>query len=74
MAFVDFASASVTRPTTAGTQSAGIFHRVAGWVARSLAERERQRVFRDLLFAPEHRLRDLGINRDDILTALSRHR
>ena len=35
-------------------------------------ERKRRAALRDLLFMPEHRLRDLGLRREELLEALER--
>lgn len=42
---------------------------IAGWLAAAHAERQRRIAFHSLLFAPEHRLRDLGIRREELLQA-----
>lgn len=51
---------------------ARLFHAVARWVADELARRQRRSALRDLMFAPEHRLRDLGISREELIRAIKR--
>lgn len=69
MALVDFAP---HRPVPS------TFHRIvrgfAGWVAESRARRAKVEALQSILFQPEHRLRDLGLRREDVLDAMERHR
>ena len=51
---------------------ARIVQGVAKWVADARAERKRRTALQALLFMPEHRLRDLGIRREELLEALER--
>lgn len=45
---------------------------LAARLRRLHGERHRRAALRDLLFMPEHRLRDLGLSREDLLEALER--
>lgn len=62
MAIADFASVghSVHSPFARG------FHAIADWLAAYRIARARKQVLLDLLFAPEHRLRDIGITREQL--------
>lgn len=46
------------------------FHAVIRWHAARRAARARRDTLQSLLFAPEHRLRDLGISRDELIRAI----
>ena len=63
MAIADFAPAdrSVRLPFIRG------FHAVADWVAARRAARAKRDALQSLLFAPEHRLRDIGITREQLI-------
>ena len=53
---------------------AQIVHALAARLRRFHGERHRRAALRELLFMPEHRLRDLGLRREELLEALeSRH-
>jgi hypothetical protein len=49
---------------------ADCFRAVLRWVAARRVARARRAALQGLLFAPEHRLRDLGISRDELLRAI----
>jgi hypothetical protein len=70
MALTDFVTADrpVQFPFASG------FHAVVQWVAAGRAERARKAAMQSLLFAPEHRLRDLGISREQLLEAIETRR
>jgi uncharacterized protein YjiS (DUF1127 family) len=53
---------------------ARVFRGLARSVADARAKRERKTALQDLLFASEHRLRDLGISREELIQAMERHR
>lgn len=63
MAIADFAPVgqSVTFPLTHG------FHAIVRWVAARQAARAKKQALLDLLFAPEHLLRDVGITREQLI-------
>ena len=63
MAIADFAAAdrSVRLPLTRS------LHALAQWLAARRAERAKRDVLQSLLFAPEHRLRDVGITREQLI-------
>lgn len=69
MAFADFASA---RPAQLSIASA--FHAVIRWIAARRAERAQEATLQSLLFAPEPRLRDIGITREQLIQAMEIHR
>ena len=48
------------------------FHGLAKWLADARTARAKRKALQDLLFAPEHRLRDLGIRREEVLQAIER--
>jgi uncharacterized protein YjiS (DUF1127 family) len=50
----------------------GVLHDIAGWMVDAKARRKRTAALQDLLFMPEHRLRDLGLRREDVREALVR--
>ena len=69
MAIVDFA------PSHRSTQSvARIFHAVGEWIAIRRAEHARYVALQQLMSEPEHRLRDLGIRREDLILSMEIHR
>ena len=70
MALVDFATADrpVQFPLADG------FRVVVRWIAARRAEHARKAALQSLLFAPEHRLRDLGISRDELVGAIEGRR
>jgi uncharacterized protein YjiS (DUF1127 family) len=47
---------------------------VARWARARRAARAKQEVLHDLLFAPEHRLRDIGISREQLMQAINDRR
>ncbi len=53
---------------------AGLGRILAQWIATRRVERAQEAALRDLLFAPEHRLRDLGIRREQLIMAMEIHR
>jgi len=53
---------------------ARVFRAVARWLAERRAERRRRAALQDLLFAPDHRLRDMGVTRDELIRAIERRR
>lgn len=68
MSLVDFAR---PRPTF----SLGMaFREVAAWLDARWVKRQQEAALQSLLFAPEHRLRDLGISRDQLLTTIEMRR
>ncbi|MGB3335614.1 MAG: hypothetical protein WBA73_00395 [Devosia sp.] len=69
MALIDIAVDTVTHAPTAG-----MFRAFARWLADARAESKRRATLRSLLFTPEHRLRDLGISRDELIRAIERRR
>ena len=70
MALADFA------PADRSTKSllAATFHGVVRWVAAQQEKRAQNQALQSLLFAPEHRLRDVGITRDQLLSAIEARR
>jgi uncharacterized protein YjiS (DUF1127 family) len=50
------------------------FRAVVQWLAACHAARVKRETLRRLLFAPEHRLRDLGISRDELISAIQEGR
>ena len=50
------------------------FHAIAQWLTERRAERRRRVALQDLLFAPEYRLRDMGVSRDELMQAIERRR
>lgn len=70
MAIVDFAL--VDHPVR--FPHAGLLRAVRGWFDARRAERGQHEALQSLLFAPEHRLRDLGIRREDLIQAIEIHR
>jgi uncharacterized protein YjiS (DUF1127 family) len=42
-------------------------HAIIGWVAARRAARAKRDALQSLLFAPEHRLRDIGITREQLI-------
>ena len=67
MIFIDVAP---YRP--APSPFARIVRVLAGWLRDARGDRKRRAALRDLLFMPEHRLRDLGLRREELLEALER--
>jgi uncharacterized protein YjiS (DUF1127 family) len=53
---------------------AKFFHIVAKWHADARAARRRRVTLQSLLFLPEHRLCDLGIDRCELIQAIERRR
>ena len=70
MVLADFAAVnrSAQSPLFAAVRDA------ARWVARRHEMRTRKSALRDLLFAPEHRLRDIGITRAEVFNAIEARR
>lgn len=65
MAIVDFpADRSVQFPLAEGLRV------LVKWFAARRAARAKRAALQSLLFAPEHRLRDIGITRDDLMRAI----
>lgn len=66
MAIADFTPVdrSVQSPVARG------FHAIVRWVAARRAERAKREALLSLLFAPEHRLRDVGITRAQLIRAI----
>ncbi len=66
------ALAEVTSQTHRPVQFAfaDAFRAVVRWVDARRAVRARKVALQGLLLAPEHRLRDLGITREDVLAAI----
>lgn len=66
MAITHFAPVdhSVQAPLARGLQA------IARWVAARRAARAKRVALRSLLFAPEHRLRDVGITREQLIQAI----
>ena len=46
------------------------FHALVRWVAARRAARAKRAALHGLLFAPEHRLRDVGITREQLIQAI----
>jgi uncharacterized protein YjiS (DUF1127 family) len=70
MTFADFAPSH--RITVA--PGANLVAAVAGWLGARHARRRRAAALQELLFAPEHRLRDLGISREELVRTMEIHR
>ena len=70
MAIAEFTAAdrSVRSPV------ARVVGAVARWAKARRAARAKQEVLHDLLFAPEHRLRDIGISREQLMRAIDDRR
>ena len=68
MAIADFAPAdrSVRLPFTRS------LHAVARWVAARRAARAKRDALQNLLFAPEHLLRDVGVTREQLIEQIGR--
>jgi len=49
-------------------------HTLAGWLVTLGTKRKQDAALQSLLFTPEHRLRDLGITRDQLIRAIEIHR
>lgn len=67
MIFIDVAPSRPVR-----SPFAHIVRTLAGRLRTVSSERKRRAALRDLLFTPEHRLRDLGLRREELLEALER--
>lgn len=59
-----------SREHVAGSAIVRLYCAVARSVADRYARRQQKVVLKDLLFAPEHRLRDIGISREDLIRAI----
>lgn len=70
MAIADFAL--VDHPVR--SPLGGIVHAVRSWFAGRQVERTQHAALQSLLFAPEYRLRDLGIRREDLILSMEIHR
>ena len=70
MTFADFAPSH--RITIA--PGANLVAAVAGWLSARYARRRQAAALQELLFAPEHRLRDLGISREELVRTMEIHR
>ena len=70
MAIADFAPVDrfVQFPLARG------FHAVVRWVAARRAARANRVALQSLLFAPEYRLRDVGITREQLIRAIESSR
>jgi uncharacterized protein YjiS (DUF1127 family) len=69
MALADFAPDHSTKSPLAAA-----FRAVVRWVAAQHEKRAQSQALQSLLFAPEHRLRDVGITRDQLLNAIEARR
>jgi uncharacterized protein YjiS (DUF1127 family) len=49
-------------------------HAVVRWVAARRAARAKRDALQSLMFAPEHRLRDVGITREQLIGAIEARR
>lgn len=65
MTTADFATADRPAPSP----FARTLRAVVGWVASRREARAKKAALQSLLFAPEHRLRDLWITREELLAA-----
>jgi uncharacterized protein YjiS (DUF1127 family) len=70
MAIADFALVDHPAPSPV----VGIVHAIGRWFAARRAEHAQHVALQSLLFAPEHRLRDLGISREQLTQAMEIHR
>lgn len=70
MTTTDFASTD--RP--ASLPFATCVRAIARWFAARREAEVKSAAIRDLLFAPEHRLRDLGITREELIDAIEARR
>ncbi|OEO32836.1 hypothetical protein VW23_009630 [Devosia insulae DS-56] len=66
MALVDVTKTDIVEPSAAYPLPA-----ISRWLAKRRVERQRRLALQSLLFAPEHRLRDLGISHDELLRAIA---
>ena len=66
MAIADFATAD----RSARLPFARSLHAVVRWIATRRAARVKRDALQSLLFAPEHRLRDVGITREQLIQAI----
>jgi len=64
MALADLTSAPHASLLEAGLRAA------ANWLAAAREARRQEKVLNDLLFMPEHRLRDLGIDPQRVVTTI----
>jgi uncharacterized protein YjiS (DUF1127 family) len=51
-----------------------VSRRLRNWRNARRAERQQRLALQSLLFMPQHRLRDLGISRDQLVQAMEIHR
>ena len=70
MAIADFAL--VDHPVR--SPSSGFVGAVRNWFVARSDERAQRAALQRLLFAPEYRLRDMGIRREDLVQAMEIHR
>ena len=70
MALADFSPADRSTKSLLATA----FHGVARWLAVHQEKRAQKLALQSLLFAPEHRLRDVGITREQVLSAIEARR
>ena len=70
MAIADFAL--VDHPVR--SPLSGFARAVRTWFVARSVERAQHQAMQSLLFAPEHRLRDLGIRREELIQAMEIHR
>lgn len=69
MTIADFATGRIVQiPFADG------FRVVARWISARRAARAKRAALCSLLFAPDHRLRDLGISRDELIEAIEGRR
>jgi uncharacterized protein YjiS (DUF1127 family) len=64
----------VPAPRIAMASGANLDVAVAGWLRARHARRRQAAALQELLFAPEHRLRDLGISREELVRTMEIHR
>ena len=70
MALVDFAPTRYVAPSAGSSLLAA----AVNWFIARRTGRAQEAALQSLLFAPEHRLRDLGISRAALMQALDVHR
>jgi uncharacterized protein YjiS (DUF1127 family) len=70
MAIADFAPVdrSIHSPLARG------LHAIVRWVAARRTARAKRDALQNLLFAPEHLLRDVGVTREQVIRAIETHR
>ena len=70
MAIADFAPVHSSTPS----QLARGVHAVGRWFAARRVARAKRNALQSLLFAPEYRLRDIGITREQLIQAIVEQR